>query len=113
MPIPHKHHTIGRAIGLMIPCLTSTLGFVASWNVTGQSFMHVVPQSVVIVFWAFTGIENAILADATVLAIRAEATRKPVAMTLKAQIQDAGGKIVGIALTHRHSYIPAFVYRFL
>jgi arginine:agmatine antiporter len=35
--------------------------FVASWNVTGQSFMHVVPQSVVIVFWAFTGIENAIL----------------------------------------------------
>jgi arginine:agmatine antiporter len=35
--------------------------FIASWNVSGQSFMHVVPQSVVIVFWALTGIENAIL----------------------------------------------------
>jgi len=35
--------------------------FIASWNVSGQSIMHVVPQSVVIVFWAFTGIENAIL----------------------------------------------------
>jgi arginine:agmatine antiporter len=57
------------AIGLA-PILLVALGgwfyfhgdtFVASWNVTGQSFMQVVPRSVVIVFWAFTGIEYAIL----------------------------------------------------
>jgi hypothetical protein len=70
--------------------------------------IHAPPASL-----AFTGIENAILADATILAVRAESTRKPVAMALKAQVMDAGGKIVGIALTHRNSYIPAFVYRFL
>jgi hypothetical protein len=62
---------------------------------------------------SFSGIETAILADATVLAIRAESTRKPVALTMKTQIIDAGGRIVGAAMTHRHSYIPAFVYRFL
>jgi uncharacterized protein involved in exopolysaccharide biosynthesis len=70
--------------------------------------IHAAPAS-----QAFTGIENAILADATVLAIRAEATRKPVAVTLRSQILDAGGKVVGIAMTHRSSYIPAFIYRFL
>lgn len=35
--------------------------FVASWNMTGQGLLYVVPQSVVIVFGAFTGVENAIL----------------------------------------------------
>lgn len=62
---------------------------------------------------AFAGIETAILADATVLAIRAESTRKPVALTMKTQVVDAGGRIVGVAMTYRHSYIPSFVYRFL
>jgi uncharacterized protein involved in exopolysaccharide biosynthesis len=62
---------------------------------------------------SFAGIEWAILADATVLAIRAEATRKPVALSMKSQILDTGGRIVGVAMTHRHSYIPSFVYRFL
>ncbi|MGI8840363.1 MAG: amino acid permease [Caulobacteraceae bacterium] len=33
--------------------------FAASWNVSGQSFVQVVPASVVTVFWAFSGIENA------------------------------------------------------
>jgi len=62
---------------------------------------------------SFVGIETSILADATVLAIQAEETRKPVALTLKTQVQDAGGRIAGIALTNRHSYIPDFVYKFL
>lgn len=62
---------------------------------------------------SFLGIETSVLADATVLAIRAEATRKPVALTLKSQVQDAGGQIAGVAMTNRGSYIPDFVYRFL
>lgn len=62
---------------------------------------------------SFAGIEAAILADATVLGVRAEATRKPVALSMKAQVLDTGGRIVGVAMTYRHSYIPSFVYRFL
>ncbi len=62
---------------------------------------------------SFTGIENSILADATVLSIRAEATRKPVALTLRQQIEEAGGRIAGVAMTNRHSYIPDAIYRFL
>ncbi len=62
---------------------------------------------------SFAGIEAAILADATVLGVRAEATRKPVALQMKAQVNDTGGRIVGVAMTYRRSYIPAYVYRFL
>jgi len=62
---------------------------------------------------SFAGIEAAILADATVLGVRAEATRKPVALSMKTQVIDTGGRIVGVAMTYRHSYIPSFVYRFL
>lgn len=62
---------------------------------------------------SFLGVENARLADATILAVRAEKTRKPVVLGLKEQIQEAGGWIVGVILTHRKSYIPAFIYRFL
>ncbi|AKM30224.1 hypothetical protein AB870_09075 [Pandoraea faecigallinarum] len=61
---------------------------------------------------SFTGIENASLADATVLVVRAEATRKPVIAGLKAQVEDAGGRLIGVALTHRRGYIPSFIYRF-
>jgi arginine:agmatine antiporter len=35
--------------------------FAASWNVTGGSFLEVVPRSAVMVFWAFLGIECAIV----------------------------------------------------
>ncbi|MBO1328191.1 hypothetical protein OQ496_07570 [Acetobacter suratthaniensis] len=62
---------------------------------------------------SFIGVENARLADATILAVRAEKTRKPVVLGLKEQIQEAGGWIVGVVLTHRKSYIPAIIYRFL
>ena len=35
--------------------------FLASWNVTGGGFFHVVPQATVMVFWAFLGFEGAII----------------------------------------------------
>ncbi|MDR3517279.1 MAG: hypothetical protein P4M00_15830 [Azospirillaceae bacterium] len=62
---------------------------------------------------SFVGVEAALRADATVLAIRAEATRKPVALSMKNQVTDAGGNIVGVAMTNRRRYIPSFIYRFL
>ncbi|TDG08313.1 hypothetical protein E1N52_13170 [Paraburkholderia guartelaensis] len=61
---------------------------------------------------SFAGIENAALADATVMAVRAEVSRKPVVLGLKTQLLDAGGRLIGIALTHRRGYIPNFIYRF-
>lgn len=60
---------------------------------------------------SFAGIEHAALADATLLVIRAEVTRRPVALDLKTQLEDAGANIIGMALTHRQGYIPNFVYR--
>jgi uncharacterized protein involved in exopolysaccharide biosynthesis len=92
--------------------------FPSSWQQTRQLFdalreahdyivLHAPPAS-----QSFTGIENAALADATILAVRAESTRKPVALGLKTQVQDAGGRLVGLALTHRRGYIPDFIYRF-
>ncbi|MCP3710156.1 hypothetical protein M3I54_24855 [Paraburkholderia sp. CNPSo 3274] len=60
---------------------------------------------------SFAGIENAALADATVMAVRAEVSRKPVVLGLKTQLLDAGGRLIGIALTHRRGYIPNFIYR--
>ncbi|WP_322034099.1 hypothetical protein [Paraburkholderia sp. J76] len=61
---------------------------------------------------SFAGIENAALADATIMAVRAEVSRKPVVLGLKTQLLDAGGRLIGIALTHRRGYIPNFIYRF-
>lgn len=40
--------------------------FAASWNVTGGSFFTVVPHATVVVFWAFLGIEAAIVLSARV-----------------------------------------------
>lgn len=62
---------------------------------------------------SFIGIETSVQANATLLAIRAEETRKPVALTVKAQIREAGGFIAGILMTNRQSYIPDCIYRFL
>ncbi|HKR45967.1 MAG TPA: hypothetical protein VJU59_40975 [Paraburkholderia sp.] len=61
---------------------------------------------------SFAGIENSALADATVMAVRAEVSRKPVVLGLKTQLLDAGGRLIGIALTHRRGYIPNFIYRY-
>ncbi|OXR50306.1 hypothetical protein PuT2_00015 [Pusillimonas sp. T2] len=56
-------------------------------------------------------IENAPLADAVFLVIRAESTRKPIAQMLKSQVQEADGNIIGVAMTDRRVYIPDFVYK--
>ncbi len=92
--------------------------FPASWHQTRELFdalraahdyivLHAPPAS-----QSFAGVENAALADATILAVRAESTRKPIALTLRTQVQDAGGRLIGLALTHRRAYIPDFIYRF-
>ena len=61
---------------------------------------------------SFFGIEHAPLVDSVVMVVRADSTRKPVALGLKEQVLDAGGKIIGIAMTYRQAYIPGFFYRF-
>ena len=59
----------------MIPLLLAvTIGWSAfdaaqfreSWNVSGQSLYQALPQSLVLVFWAFTGLESASVAAAVV-----------------------------------------------
>lgn len=62
---------------------------------------------------SFIGIETSVQADATLMAIRAEESRKPVALTVKTQIREAGGFIAGVLMTNRQSYIPECIYRFL
>lgn len=92
--------------------------FPSSWQQTHTLFdalrkshdyivVHAPPAS-----QSYAGVENTPLADATVLVVRAEATRKPVALALKTQVEDAGGRLIGVALTHRRGYIPGFIYRF-
>lgn len=61
-------------IGLVPIVLIATLGwasfdaelFRASWNVSGQPVTSVVPASLVLVFWAFTGLESASVASAVI-----------------------------------------------
>lgn len=58
-------------------------------------------------------VEFAALVDATILVVRAEATRRPVIAAIRNQILDVSGTIIGIAMTHRRRYIPAVIYRLL
>jgi len=61
--------SVSLAVGLAPVLLIALFGwfyfhagtFAASWNVTGGNFLHVVPRSVVMVFWAFLGIECAVV----------------------------------------------------
>jgi arginine:agmatine antiporter len=72
--------TVGRIqagalmIGL-VPVLLVAIGgwwwfsgatFTASWNVSGQPMSTALPASLVVVFWAFTGLESAAMASAVV-----------------------------------------------
>jgi arginine:agmatine antiporter len=60
--------------GLIPLLLVATVGwfyfdpaqFSASWNVSGKSDFYAVPNSLVLVFWAFTGLESASVAAAVV-----------------------------------------------
>jgi arginine:agmatine antiporter len=40
--------------------------FLASWNVTGEPAFKVIPNSLALIFWAFTGLESASIATAVV-----------------------------------------------
>jgi uncharacterized protein involved in exopolysaccharide biosynthesis/Mrp family chromosome partitioning ATPase len=109
-PVDRHHIVIGRPRpSALLPVGRQGTGLFDAFRQTHDYIIVHAPPAA----GSFVGIETAILADATVLAIRAEATRKPIALSLKNQLLDAGGTIIGIALTNRRSYIPAFVYRFL
>lgn len=62
--------TAALAIGLVPVLLVGVLGwwwfdpqlFLASWNVSGKSALQVVPSTVIVVFWAFLGLETAAVA---------------------------------------------------
>jgi arginine:agmatine antiporter len=61
-------------IGLVPVLLVATAGwlwfdpaqFSASWNVTGKSDIAAIPDTLILVFWAFTGLESASVAAAVV-----------------------------------------------
>lgn len=49
--------------------------------------------------------------DGVVLVIEAGKTRRQVALNAKKQLEEAGGKILGVVLNKRRFYIPEFIYR--
>lgn len=49
--------------------------------------------------------------DGIVLVVRAERTRWPVALAVKQDIADRGGKILGVAFNDRRFYVPGAIYR--
>jgi arginine:agmatine antiporter len=66
--------SLGVVLGLVPILLVATGGwwffqratFMDSWNVQHESAVTVIPQSLVLVFWAFTGLESASVASAVV-----------------------------------------------
>jgi capsular exopolysaccharide synthesis family protein len=49
--------------------------------------------------------------DGVVLVIESGKTRRQVALNVKKQLEDAGGKLLGVVLNKRRHYIPAWIYR--
>lgn len=49
--------------------------------------------------------------DGVVLVIQSGKTRRQVALNAKKQLEEAGGKILGVVLNKRRFYIPEFIYR--
>jgi capsular exopolysaccharide synthesis family protein len=49
-------------------------------------------------------------ADGVVLVIRSGKTRREVALRTKKELEEAGGKILGVVLNRRKCYIPNFIY---
>jgi protein-tyrosine kinase len=52
-------------------------------------------------------------ADGVIFVVKAETTRPAVIAHAKAQVQQAGGNLLGAVLNRRHNYIPEFLYRML
>jgi protein-tyrosine kinase len=57
------------------------------------------------------GIGLARFVDGVVLVVEAEKTRKPVAESLKNQIAQGGGNLLGMVFNKRRYHIPEFVYK--
>lgn len=49
--------------------------------------------------------------DGVVLVLEAEKTRRPVAESLKNQILQNGGNLLGMVFNHRRHHIPEFIYK--
>lgn len=61
----------------------------------------------------FEGVELAQSVDGVVAVIEAEATRRPVARAMMAQLRDAAAPMLGAVLLGRRSHIPPRLYRLL
>ena len=87
-----KVESFAIVIGLIPILLISTVGwwyfdagtFLASWNVQQLPATKVVPDSLVLVFWAFTGLESASVAAAVMRASSASSITAPVTKMLRA-----------------------------
>ncbi|MFB3123892.1 MAG: cobalamin biosynthesis protein CobQ, partial [Candidatus Binatia bacterium] len=51
--------------------------------------------------------------DGVVLVVESGRTRRQVAFNAKKQLEEAGGKLLGVVLNKRRYYIPEFIYRWL
>ncbi len=51
--------------------------------------------------------------DGVVLVIESGKTNRQVAISAKRQLEDAGGKLLGVVLNKKKNYIPEFIYRLI
>ncbi len=51
--------------------------------------------------------------DGVVLVIESGKTTRSVALSAKKQLEDAGGKLLGVILNKKKNYIPEFIYRLI
>ena len=59
----------------------------------------------------FESVEAAGFADVVLLVVQAETTRKAVAASVIAQVQQMGAHVAGVVLTGRRYHIPNWAYR--
>ncbi|MAD35779.1 MAG: hypothetical protein CMO28_03665 [Tistrella sp.] len=62
---------------------------------------------------SFVALRLAPVVDGSILVVRAEHTRAPVAGNTRDQILDAGGDMLGAVVTGRRFHIPRAIYRWL
>ena len=60
---------------------------------------------------SFDGVAFAARADAAVLVVEAESTRRQVVERLRDTLRDAGARLIGIVMNKRRFYIPDEIYR--
>jgi Mrp family chromosome partitioning ATPase len=49
--------------------------------------------------------------DGVVLVVKAGKTKREVALRAKKELEDAGGKILGVVINRRRFYIPEWIYK--